>query len=110
MYLVFLYYVIKVGMDMGIVNVGMIEVYEDIFEDLFICVEDVFFNCWEDVIECLMVFVEQVKGDGGCQIKCDFSWCEGIVEECFLYVLVKGIIEYIEEDMEEVCQVYDCLL
>ena len=107
MHSAFLYHAIKAGMDMGIVNAGMIEVYEDIPEDLLTRVEDVLFNRREDATERLTAFAEQVKGDGGRQIKRDLSWREGTVEERLSHALVKGITEYIEEDTEEARQAYD---
>lgn len=66
MYVVFLYYVICVGLDMGIVNVGMLVVYEDIELELCEVVEDVILVCCLDVIECLLMLVDCYK-----DIKCE---------------------------------------
>ncbi|MEO0875411.1 MAG: methionine synthase, partial [Bacteroidota bacterium] len=107
MHAAFLYHAIRAGMDMGIVNAGMIEVYEEIPEELLKRVEDVLFNRREDATERLTEFAEQVKGDGGRQIKRDLSWREGTVQERLSHSLVKGITEYIVEDTEEARQAYD---
>ncbi len=106
MHSAFLYHAVKAGMDMGIVNAGMIEVYEEIPKDLLERVEDVLFNRREDATERLMEYAENVKGDGGKSIKKDLSWREGNVQERLTYSLVKGITEYIEQDTEEARQNY----
>ncbi len=107
MHAAFLYHAIRAGMDMGIVNAGMIEVYEEIPKELLTRVEDVLFNRREDATERLTEFAEQVKGDGGRQIKRDLTWREGTVQERLSHSLVKGITEYIIEDTEEARQAYD---
>lgn len=104
MYVVFLYYVIQNGMDMGIVNVGQLVVYFEIDFELCEVCEDVVMNCCSDVIEWMLDLVEKFCGEGGSKVKeKDFSWCELFVEKWFEYVLVNGIIEYIDVDIEEVC-------
>ena len=107
MHSAFLYHAIKAGMDMGIVNAGMMEIYEEIPKDLLERVEDVIFNRREDATDRLTEFAEKVKGKGGSQIKKDLSWREAPVEKRLEHALVKGITEFIEADTEEVRQKYD---
>ncbi|MAY84624.1 MAG: methionine synthase [Flavobacteriales bacterium] len=102
----FLYHAIKAGLDMGIVNAGMIEVYDDIPKDLLERVEDVLLNRRKDATERLSDFAETVKSDGKKQVK-DESWREGSVQERLSHALVKGIVEFIESDTEEARQAYD---
>ncbi len=104
MHAAFLYHAIKAGMDMGIVNAGMIEVYEEIPKDLLERVEDVLFNRREDATERLTEFAETLKGSGGRTIKKDLSWRENDVHKRLGHALVKGITEFIEEDVEEARQ------
>ncbi len=101
MHSAFLYHAIQAGMDMGIVNAGMIEVYADIPKDLLERVEDVLFNRREDATERLTEFAEKVKGNGGAQVKKDLSWRENSVEKRLEHALVRGITDYIVEDTEE---------
>jgi 5-methyltetrahydrofolate--homocysteine methyltransferase len=96
----FLYHAIKEGMDMGIVNPSMLEIYENIPKDLLERVEDVLLNRREDATERLLEFAEHVKGSGKVQVK-DMSWRETSVEERLTYALVKGEIEFIDQDTEE---------
>lgn len=108
MHSAFLYHAIQAGMDMGIVNAGMIEVYEEIPKDLLERVEDVLFNRREDATERLTEFAEQLKGsNGGRAIQKDMSWREGTVEERLAHALVRGITTYVDEDTEEARQKYD---
>ncbi|MEM7102103.1 MAG: methionine synthase [Bacteroidota bacterium] len=100
MHSAFLYHAVNAGMDMGIVNAGMIEVYEDIPKDLLKLVEDVLFNRSEQATEALTAYAEKVKGTGKKIVK-DMSWRETIVEERLAHSLVKGITEFIVEDTEE---------
>ena len=103
MHSAFLYHGIQAGMDMGIVNAGMIEVYDEIPKDLLEHVEDVLLNRREDATERLLAFAENVKGAGKQKVE-DLSWREGTVEERLSHALVKGIIEFIDEDTEEARQ------
>jgi 5-methyltetrahydrofolate--homocysteine methyltransferase len=107
MHSAFLYHAIRAGMDMGIVNAGMIEVYEDIPKDLLERVEDVLFNRREDATERLTDFAESVKGEGGRSIKKDLSWREQPLNKRLEYALVRGITEFIIEDTEEARQSVD---
>ena len=102
----FLYHAIKAGLDMGIVNAGMIEVYDDIPKELLERIEDVLLNRRDDATERLTDFAETVKSDGKKQVK-DESWREGDVQSRLSHALVKGIVEFIEGDTEEARQQYD---
>ena len=101
MHAAFLYHAIKAGMDMGIVNAGMIEVYEEIPADLLERVEDVLFNKRDDATERLTEFAESLKGSGGRVAKKDLSWRENPVEKRLQHSLIRGITEFIVEDTEE---------
>jgi 5-methyltetrahydrofolate--homocysteine methyltransferase len=100
MHSVFLYYAIKDGMDMGIVNPAMLEVYENIPKDLLERVEDVLLNRRDDATERLLEYADRVKGTDKVQVK-DLEWRKGTVEERLTYALVKGEIEFIDQDTEE---------
>lgn len=100
MHSAFLYHGIKAGMDMGIVNAGMIEVYDDIPKDLLEHVEDVLLNRREDSTERLLEFAEKVKGKGKEKV-IDTAWREAPVEKRLSHSLVKGILDHIVEDTEE---------
>ncbi len=106
MHSAFLYHAIKEGMDMGIVNPTMLEVYDDIPKDLLDRVEDVLLNRRSDATERLLEFAETVKGDGKKQVK-DDSWRKEPVEKRLEHALVKGIVEFIELDTEEARQQKD---
>ncbi|MGH8729132.1 MAG: methionine synthase [Burkholderiales bacterium] len=97
---VFLYHAIKAGMDMGIVNAGMLEVYEEIPKDLLERVEDVLLNRRSDATERLLEFAETYKAEGRTKTE-DLSWREGTVGERLTHALVNGINTYIVEDTEE---------
>ncbi len=105
MHSAFLYHAIRAGLDMAIVNAGMIEVYEEIPKELLVAVEDVLLNRREDATERLVELAETVKGDGK-KIVQDLSWREHDVNERLKHSLVKGITEYIDEDTEEARQQY----
>jgi 5-methyltetrahydrofolate--homocysteine methyltransferase len=96
----FLYHAIQAGMDMGIVNAGQLEVYEEIPKDLLERVEDVLFNRRPDATERMVDFAETVKGAGKKAVE-DLAWREAPVEERISHALVKGITDYIEQDAEE---------
>jgi len=100
MHSAFLYHAIKAGLDMGIVNAGMIEVYDEIPKDLLERIEDVLLNRRDDATERLVDFAENVKGKGKSQ-KQDLSWREASVEERLKHALLRGIVDYIDEDTEE---------
>jgi len=96
----FLYHAIQRGMDMGIVNAGMIEVYEQIPADLLERVEDVLFNKREDATERLVDIAEKFQGKGKKKVV-NLEWRDNPVEERLSYALVNGIVDYIDEDTEE---------
>ncbi len=100
MHSAFLFHAIKAGLDMGIVNAGMIEVYDNIPADLLKLVEDVLFNRNEGATEALTDYAERVKG-GGMKLKKDLSWRKGSLQERLTHSLVRGITEFIIEDTEE---------
>jgi len=104
MHSAFLYHAIKAGMDMGIVNAGMLEVYEEIPKDLLELVEDVLLNRRDDATERLVTFADSIKGGGGKEVVRDEEWRKGTVEERLSHALVKGIIEYLDDDVEEARQ------
>lgn len=106
MHSAFLYHAIKAGMDMGIVNAGMIEVYEEIPKDLLERVEDVLFNRRPDATDRLTDFAESFKGNGGRTITRDLGWREESLEKRLEHALVKGITDFIVEDTEEARQKY----
>jgi 5-methyltetrahydrofolate--homocysteine methyltransferase len=109
MHAAFLYHAIRAGMDMGIVNAGMLEVYEEIEPQLRELIEDVLLNRRPDATERLVDFGERLKaeaagpaGEGG--DKKEDEWRKGTVEERLSHALVKGIDAYIDADTEEARQ------
>ncbi|MEN8187931.1 MAG: methionine synthase, partial [Bacteroidota bacterium] len=100
MHSVFLYHAIQAGMNMGIVNPTMLEVYDEIPKDLLEHVEDVILNRRDDATERLLEFAETVKGTKKEQ-KIDLSWRENSLQERITHALVKGVDAYIIEDVEE---------
>lgn len=100
MHAAFLYHAIRHGMDMGIVNPSMLEVYDDIPKDLLQKVEDVFFDRHENATEVLLEFAETVKKAGKKEVASE-AWREEEVEKRIEHALVKGIIDYVIEDTEE---------
>ncbi|AMQ01474.1 Methionine synthase [Pedobacter cryoconitis] len=105
MHSAFLFHAIKAGLDMGIVNSGMLEVYEAIPAELLERVEDVLLNRREDATERLVDFAETVKSKGKELVK-DEEWRKAPVESRLSHSLVKGIIEYLDADVEEARQQY----
>ena len=106
MHSAFLYHAIKAGLDMGIVNAGQLEVYEEIPKDLLELVEDVLLNRRSDATERLVDFAEHVKSDGSREVKQEI-WRATSVEERLKHALVKGIVDYIDTDVEEARQKYN---
>lgn len=106
MHAAFLYHGIKAGMDMGIVNPSQLEVYDEIPKDLLEYVEDVLLNRRPDATERLLAFAEQYKGAKKEQEK-DEAWRNATVKERLTHALVKGIVDYIEQDTEEARLMYD---
>ena len=99
MHSVFLYHAIKAGMNIGIVNPSMLEVYDDIPKDLLERVEDVILNRREDATERLLEFAETVIGKEK-ENKVDLSWREEPLQNRITRALVKGIDQYVVEDVE----------
>jgi 5-methyltetrahydrofolate--homocysteine methyltransferase len=106
MHAAFLYHGIQHGMDMGIVNPTMLEVYSDIDKELLDYVEDVLLNRRSDATERLLEYAETVKGDGKTK-EVDLSWRNVTVQERLSYALVKGIVEFIDADVEECRKLYE---
>ena len=100
MHSAFLFHAINNGMDMGIVNAGMIEVYEDIPKYLLKAVEDVLLNKDDGATERLVDLADNIKGEGKKRVE-DLSWREQSVEGRLSHALVKGIVAFIEQDTEE---------
>jgi 5-methyltetrahydrofolate--homocysteine methyltransferase len=100
MHAAFLYHAISAGLDMGIVNAGQLAVYEEIPKDLLELVEDVLLNRRPDATERLVDFAEKVKSSTKVQVK-DEVWRAAPVEERLSHALVKGIVDFIEQDTEE---------
>ncbi|MDZ7625734.1 MAG: methionine synthase [Ignavibacteriaceae bacterium] len=100
MHSAFLFHAIKAGMDMGIVNAGQLEVYEEIPKELLEKVEDVILNRRQDATERLIEFAETIKKKDKTEEKKD-EWRSLPVEERLKHALIKGIVEYIDEDVEE---------
>ena len=105
MHSAFLFHAVKAGMDMGIVNAGMLAVYEDIPKDLLALVEDVLLNTRPDATERLLNFAKTVEKKGKTEVK-DEAWRKGTVESRLSHALVQGILDHIDADTEEARQKY----
>ena len=99
MHSVFLYHAIKAGMNIGIVNPALLEIYDDISKDLLEHVEDVILDKREDATERLLDFAETVKGSK-VEKGLDLSWRENPIQDRITHALVKGIDAFIIEDVE----------
>ena len=106
MHTAFLYHAIGAGMDMGIVNAGQLEVYEEVPKELLEHVEDVLFNRRADATDRLVALAETVKGKGKKQ-QYDLSWREAPVEDRISHALVNGVVDFVVEDAEEARLKYD---
>ena len=106
MHAAFLYHAIQAGLDMGIVNAGQLAMYEDIEPDLLVRVEDVLLNRRPDATERLVSFAETITNDGEKTEAIAAEWRSAPVEDRLRHALIKGIVEYIEEDTEEARQLY----
>ncbi|MGQ0793042.1 MAG: methionine synthase [Deltaproteobacteria bacterium] len=100
----FLYHAIRAGLDMGIVNAGMLAVYEDIEAELLELVEDVLLNRRPDATERLIVHAEKVKNSGAAKVRDEREWRGRGVGERLSHALVHGITDYIDEDTEQARQ------
>ncbi|NOX98959.1 MAG: methionine synthase [Verrucomicrobia bacterium] len=105
MHSAFLYHATRAGMDMGIVNAGMLEIYDDIPKGLLDKVEDVLLNRSPEATDILLDYAEEIKNEGGDKkkagSKANLEWREGSVEGRISHALVKGITDFIEADTEE---------
>jgi len=101
MHSAFLYHAIEAGLDMGIVNAGMLEVYADIKPDLKEKVENVLFNRSTEATDDLIEFAEQFKGISNKKDRNDLSWREGSLQDRITHSLVQGILEFVDKDTEE---------
>ncbi len=105
MHAAFLYHGIQHGMDMGIVNPTMLEVYDDIDKELLEYVEDVLLNRRTDATERLLEYADKVKGEVR-KKEADLEWRNQDVKERLKHALVKGIVEFIDTDVEECRKLY----
>jgi 5-methyltetrahydrofolate--homocysteine methyltransferase len=103
---VFLYHAIKAGLDMGIVNPGQLQVYEEIPKDLLEHVEDVVLNRRPDATERLLKFAESVKKKDKSEVQTS-AWRNASAEERLKHALVNGIADHVDEDVEECRHHYD---
>ena len=106
MHSVFLYHAIKAGLDMGIVNAGQLAIYEDIEPKLLELVEDVILNRKDTATEDLIKFAENVKAGDKKETKDVLEWRNNTVQERIKHSLIKGITDFINEDMEEARHLY----
>ena len=106
MHSAFLYHASQAGMDMGIVNAGMLEVYDEVPKNLLKAVEDVLLNTDDGATERLLDLAEEFKGQGGKKQEEDLSWRETTVEKRLEHALLKGIDKFIDEDTEEALEKY----
>lgn len=107
MHSAFLYHATKAGLDMAIVNAGMLEVYEEIDPELLKAVEDVLLNRHPEATENLIEIAERFKSTAQKKEKETLNWREESVEERLSYSLIKGIVDFIEDDTEEARQKFD---
>jgi 5-methyltetrahydrofolate--homocysteine methyltransferase len=107
MHTAFLYHGVKSGMDMGIVNPTMLDVYDNIPQDLLERVEDVLLDRRDDATERLLDFAEGLKGQSKTVDKASEEWRSGTVQQRLTHALVKGIVDFIDEDTEEARKNYD---
>jgi len=101
MHSAFLYHAIRAGLDMAIVNAGMLGVYEEIPDDLLTHVEDVLLNRRPDATDRLIRLAEGFKGKGGRTEVRNLAWRDEPVNKRISHALIKGIVEFIDEDVEE---------
>jgi len=108
MHSAFLFHAINAGLDMGIVNAGMLGVYGEIPADLRDLIEDVLLNRRPDATERLVAFADTVKSKSGGTTAptADLSWRENPVEERLKHALIKGIVDFVDADTEEALEKY----
>ena len=105
MHSVFLYHAVKAGMDMGIVNAGMLQIYDNIPADLLILIEDVVLNRRDDATECLINAAEELKNSETKQEKTEHNALS--IEERIANTLIKGLDANVQDDMDEALKKYD---
>jgi 5-methyltetrahydrofolate--homocysteine methyltransferase len=105
MHSAFLYHAIRAGLDMGIVNAGQLAVYEEIPKTLLELVEDVLLNRRPDATERLLAFADSVEKKPKAEMRED-AWREGSVEDRLKHALIQGVVDYVEQDVEEARQKY----
>jgi 5-methyltetrahydrofolate--homocysteine methyltransferase len=110
MHSVFLFHAVAAGLDMGIVNAGMLSVYENIEPELKEHIEDVILNRRADATERLLELAEKYKGQKGAADKENLSWREGTLEERIIHSLVNGLVDFIEPDTLEAYKKYETAL
>jgi 5-methyltetrahydrofolate--homocysteine methyltransferase len=106
MHAAFLYHAIQAGMDMGIVNAGQLEAYEEIPAELRALIEDVLFHRRPDATERLVEHAESVRSSGRSRRQ-DDAWRHASVEERLRHALIKGITDHVADDVEEARQKYE---
>ena len=106
MHTAFLYHAIRAGLDMGIVNAGQIGVYDEIPKELLERAEDVLLNRRSDATERLVEFADSIKGGKARTEKKDDEWRNTSVEDRLKHALIRGIVEFIDTDIEEARQKY----
>ncbi|MCK5675556.1 MAG: dihydropteroate synthase, partial [Verrucomicrobia bacterium] len=103
----FLYHGMGAGLNMAIVNAGMLEVYDEVPKELMELVEDVVLNRRDDATERLIDYAEAIKAEGSGKKEAKTQeWRNGTIEERLKHALVKGIVDHIDEDVEEARQQY----
>lgn len=107
MHSAFLYHAVKAGLDMGIVNAGQLQIYEEIPPELLERVEDVLLNRRPDATDRLVEIADTLKGSGKKISVEDLAWREGPVESRLSHALVNGIDKFVESDTEEARKKYD---
>ena len=110
---VFLYHAIRAGLDMGIVNAGMLQIYEEIPKELLEYVEDIVLNRRPDATERMIAYAEKIKSEAsgeGAKGKKEDEWRTRDLQGRLEYALIKGISDYMEEDLTEALQQYDTAL
>lgn len=110
---VFLYHAIRAGLDMGIVNAGMLQIYEEIPKELLEYVEDIVLNRRPDATERMIAYAEKIKSEAsgeGAKGKKEDEWRTRDLQGRLEYALIKGISDYLEEDLTEALQLYDTAL
>jgi 5-methyltetrahydrofolate--homocysteine methyltransferase len=104
MHAAFLYHAIRAGLDMGIVNAGQLDVYEDIEPELRELVEDVLFDRRQDATDRLVTYADQVRSTGARKTAANLAWRDAPVGQRLEHALVHGIADHVEDDTEEARQ------